>query len=114
MRLLTVSSEGAKFYRLVEETAEPGSRGGKASTPTTTISLVADASLPSFPHAKLGKYAPYHGRLAVIADPLGLHVIDCAGTGKELRLIPRASSINALSFSPRDSYIVTCEKFTQG
>lgn len=41
-------------------------------------------------------------------------MVDCAGSGKELRLIPRASSINALSFSPRDSYIITCEKFTQG
>ena len=50
----------------------------------------------------------------MIADPtIGLHVVDCE-TGKELRLILKPTAISALSFSPRDSYFITCEKFVQG
>jgi uncharacterized protein with WD repeat len=50
----------------------------------------------------------------VIADPtIGLHIVDCV-TGKELRLILKPTAISALSFSPRDSFFITCEKFVQG
>jgi WD40 repeat protein len=100
-RLLTVSSLGAIFYRL--------ENGAGA----TAASLVEEKSFASYPHAVLGKFAPYSGRLAVIADPIGLHVVDCA-TGKELRLILKSTPISAMSFSPRDSYLITCEKFVAG
>lgn len=61
----------------------------------------------------MGKFAPHYGRLAVIADPTGLHIVDCS-TGKELRLILKSTAISALSFSPLDSFFITCEKFVQG
>lgn len=103
MRLLAVSSLGAHFYRLEE--------GG--SGPTTAAALVPDTSFPAYPNATLGKFAPHSGRLAVIADPIGLHVVDCA-TGKEQRLILKSTAISAMMFSPRDTYLVTCEKFVPG
>ena len=34
--------------------------------------------------------------------------------GKEVRLILKPTAISALSFSPSDSYFITCEKFVQG
>ena len=75
---------------------------------------MVEPGFPSYPTASLGKFAPFSGRLAVIADPtIGLHVVDCV-SGKELRLILKPSTISALSFSPRDSFIITCEKFVQG
>jgi hypothetical protein len=101
MRILTVSSLGAVFYRLEE---------GSGAIPST---LVEEKSYPQYLNATLGKFAPYAGRLAVIADPIGLHVVDCA-VGKELRLIPKMTTISAMSISPRDSYLITCEKFVQG
>jgi WD40 repeat protein len=61
----------------------------------------------------LGKFAPSAGRLAVIADPVGLHVVDCT-TGKEQHLILKQTAISAMIFSPKDSFLVTCEKFVQG
>ena len=67
---------------------------------------------PVFPTAILGRFAPFNGYFAVIVDEIGLHFIDCA-TGKESRLIIK-SGVTALSFSPRDSYIISCEKFSSG
>jgi uncharacterized protein with WD repeat len=62
----------------------------------------------------LGKFAPSKGRVAVIADPsIGLHVVDCH-TVKEQRLILKPTAISALSFSPLDTWFITCEKFVQG
>jgi hypothetical protein len=100
MRILTVSREGAVFYRMEE-------REGSSS-------LVIDDDFPKYPFATLGKFAHHYGHFAVIADPtIGLHVVDCS-TGKEARLIIKSTAISALTFSPRDSFFVTCEKFLQG
>ncbi len=76
-------------------------------------SLQQDKSFPSYPLATLGKYSPLSGKFAVIADPTGLHIVDCHA-GKELRLVLHAQQISALAFSPRDTFFVTCEKFVQG
>lgn len=62
--------------------------------------------------ATKGSFCPSSGHLAVIADPIGLHVVDCT-TGKELRLILKSTAISAMRFSPHDSFLVTCEKFVK-
>jgi hypothetical protein len=72
-----------------------------------------EKGFPIYPGATLGKFAPFAGRLAVIADPIGLHIVDCVD-GRELRLILKSTPISSLAFSPRDTYIMTCEKFVQG
>lgn len=62
----------------------------------------------------MGKFAHFNGHFAVIADPtIGLHVVDCQ-SGKESRQILKSTAISALTFSPRDTFFVTCEKFVQG
>lgn len=98
MRVLAVSREGAHFYRLVEASGS---------------SLELEKAFPSYPVATLAKFAPHQGRLAVIADPMGLHIVDCHA-GREVKLIIRQTAISALSFSPLDRFFVTCEKFVQG
>lgn len=107
MRLLTVSKEGAYFHRLVEG---GGSAPGEQSA---TTQLVPETAFPSYPTATLGQFAPHAGRIAVIADPTGLHIVDCQA-GKELRLILKPTPISALAFSPKDHLLITCEKFVQG
>ena len=106
MRLLTVSKGGSFFYIMQEGTS--AEKGGAFKT-----ELLVDPSFPSYPLATLGKFAPFAGRLAVIADPVGLHVVDCT-TGKEQRLILKQTAISAMIFSPKDSFLITCEKFVQG
>jgi uncharacterized protein with WD repeat len=47
-------------------------------------------------------------------DEIGIHFIDSL-TGKEIRLIMKYKTGScAISFSPRDSYLITCDKFIQG
>ena len=105
LRILTVSNQGAVFYRLQE---------GNGTSADDKAKIIVEPGFPSYPTATLGKFAHYSGRLAVIADPtIGLHVVDCVA-GKEIRLILKPTAISALSFSPRDSYFITCEKFVQG
>jgi len=107
MRLLTVSKEGAYFHRLVEG---GGASPGEQSAATH---LELEKSFPSYPSATLGQFAPHGGRIAVIADPTGLHIVDCK-EGRELRLILKATPISALAISPCDNLLITCEKFVQG
>ena len=74
-----MSREGAYFYRLVEA----GSASIDQSAPVATNThLEVEKSFPSYPAATLGRFAPHYGRLAVIADPTGLHIVDCVN-GKE-------------------------------
>jgi|LauGreDrversion4_2_1035121.scaffolds.fasta_scaffold55302_4 uncharacterized protein with WD repeat len=101
MRLLIVSKEGAHFYRLIEASGSSGE------------TLEIEKNFPTYPTATLAKFAPNKGRLAIIADPIGLHIVDCH-SAKELRLILRSVAISAVSFSPLDTFFVTCEKFVQG
>ena len=74
MRLLVISKEGSQFLKLVEN-------GDAGET-----QLEPEVGFPVFPTATIGKFAPYSGLTAVIADEIGLHFIDTT-TGKEMRMI---------------------------
>lgn len=100
MRMLTLSSKGSSFYKLVE-----------GETPTAAR-MELDKQYPQYVGAVTGKFAPYSGGFAVIVDQLGIHFVDMK-SGKETRLIDQYQ-VNAISISPRDTYLVTCEKFVQG
>lgn len=43
---------------------------------------------------------------------MGMHFVDTT-TGKETRYVDQYS-VTALDISPRDTYVITCEKFTAG
>lgn len=100
MRLLVISKEGSQFLKLVEN-------GDAGET-----KLEPEVGFPVFPTATIGKFAPYSGLTAVIADEIGLHFIDTT-TGREMRMIMQ-TGIRDMIFSPRDNFLITCEKFTQG
>jgi hypothetical protein len=94
MRLLTLTDRGASFFKL-----------------TQTNTLEVDKDFPMFPAATLGKFAPHSGEFAVIADDLGLHFVDTR-SGKETKLITKMTPTGALDISPRDTYLITCDKFS--
>lgn len=60
----------------------------------------------------MAKFTPYSGQNAIIIDEIGMHFIDMK-TGKE-RLQIVKSGIVAMDFSPKDTYLITCEKYQQG
>lgn len=48
----------------------------------------------------------------MIVDASGIHYINTAN-GKEIRMIDQYS-VSAIDISPRDTYLITSEKFVQG
>jgi len=57
----------------------------------------------------LVKLAPYGGSQAAIIDEIGIHFVDME-TFKERLLIVK-TGVTSIDFSPRDTYLITCEKF---
>ena len=58
------------------------------------------------------KFAPYGGKQAAIVDEMGIHFVDST-SGKEKLQIAK-SGINYIDYSPRDTYLITSEKFVSG
>lgn len=72
-----------------------------------------DKVFPSYPAATLAKFAPHSGEFVVITDGLGLHFVDTK-TGQETKLVTKITPTGAIDISPRDTYLITCDKFQQG
>ncbi len=62
--------------------------------------------------AYLAKFAPFSGEQAAIIDEMGIHFIDTS-SGKEVLQIAK-SGINYIDYSPRDTYLITSEKYVSG
>lgn len=71
--------------------------------------LEEDIAYPKFPLAKVARFAPLSGQQAAIVDELGIHLVDMS-QGKETLFIA-ISGVEALKYSPADSYIITCEQY---
>jgi hypothetical protein len=96
MRIFTLTDRGVTFYKF---------------TPTNILEV--DKDFPLYPAATLAKFAPYSGEFAIVADDLGLHFVDTR-SGKETKLITKMTATGALDISPKDTYLITCDKFQQG
>lgn len=70
--------------------------------------LAEDDALPQYPQAKLARFAPHSGTHAAIVDELGIHFVDI-GSQRESLFVAQPG-IESLAYSPRDTYVVTCEK----
>lgn len=98
---MTLSSKGAQFYKLHSKTGSPAD-----------TQLALDTQFPSYASAITGKFAPHKGHFAVVVDTQGIHFVDTE-TGRESRFIEHFG-ITSIAISPRDTYLITCEKYNQG
>ena len=98
-KLLIVADEKASFFNLASE-----------NNSQSTL-LVEDPAFPKFPLAKVARFAPLSGQQAAIVDELGIHLVDMT-KGKETLQIA-TFGVEALGYSPADSYLITCEQFVQ-
>ena len=98
-KLLIVADEKASFFNLARD-----------NNSQSTL-LEEDASYPNFPLAKVARFAPLSGQQAAIVDELGIHLVDMS-LGKETLFIA-INGVEALKYSPADSYIITCEQYVQ-
>ena len=97
LRVMVLTKDGISFLRFRD-----GGDGVQAS-------LDDDKQLPTFPTAYLARFAPYSGTHAAIADEIGIHFIDMVSCKERLQIVK--SGIGAMEYSPRDTYLITCEKY---
>lgn len=67
-------------------------------------------SLPRYPNARAARFAPLEGKQAAVVDELGMHFVSME-TGAETLFVAQ-ENLETLKYSPADSYVVTCEKFS--
>ena len=90
---------GSHFFKLVEKEENK-------------IALEPENIFPVYPTASIAKFAPKYGQTAIIIDELGVHMIDMKEKKEKLMIL--RNGIGGINFSPLDTYLITCEKFTQG
>lgn len=67
-------------------------------------------SLPSFPSARAARFAPHEGKQAAVVDELGVHFVSMETSAETLFVAQQ--NLETLKYSPADSYVVVCEKFS--
>ena len=75
------------------------------------VTIADDNELPQYPTATISKFSSYSGSTAVVVTEQGLHLVDMVQ--KKERLLIANPGVTAIDFSPKDSYLVTCEKYSQ-
>ena len=73
------------------------------------FTLKVDETLPQYQKARIARFAPKSGNQAAIVTNVGLHLVDM--TAKQESHLLVQLDIVALEYSPRDSYVVCCEKW---
>ena len=73
------------------------------------IALEPDQEFPEYPTALIAKFASNLGQSAVIVDELGIHLVDTES--KKERLMISRSGIGGINFSPKDTYLISYEKY---
>jgi len=97
-KVLVFTNEGVKFFKLVESESR--------------FSLEEDSKFQQYPLAEHVKFAPYKGHQVSIVDEIGIHLIDMA-SGQEVTQIVK-EGVSALEYSPLDTYLISCEKYSHG
>jgi WD40 repeat protein len=101
-----LAKEGGRVYKV-----EPSNDQSKFPQ------LTPDSAFPSFPTAYVARFSPFSGKQLAVVDEIGIQFIN-ASTGKVEHMIAKhngtCNSISTIEYSPRDTYLITCEKHVQG
>ena len=79
---------------------------------TEQETLTQDEGYPTIKGCEIAQFSPINGKLLAAVSFEGVHVIDVE-TKQQLRLIEKKSII-AMEWSPKEKYIITCQKFKEG
>lgn len=58
----------------------------------------------------MAKFAPGTGKSLAVVDDIGIHFVDMDTGHETVQIVRGGDDISAIEFSPRDTYLVTCEK----
>lgn len=97
MKLVALTNEGPQIYSMDCQ-----------NTTTQAETLTKEDGYPQYLTADIAKFSPINGQSLAVVDHIGIHVIDIE-TKKE-RLTIERKGIIALQWTPRETYLVSCEK----
>jgi hypothetical protein len=79
-----------------------------SNTTTSNEVLTKEEGFPEYLTADIAKFSPINGANLAVVDHIGIHIVDVESK-KELLKIERKGII-ALEWTPRETYVITCEK----
>ena len=79
-----------------------------SNTTTSNEVLTKEEGFPEYLTAVIAKFSPINGANLAVVDHIGIHIVDVESK-KELLKIERKGII-ALEWTPRETYVITCEK----
>jgi uncharacterized protein with WD repeat len=113
LRLLVLADSTASFYTIQKDTSSGNTTKQTAANLSDASSaqsfLQVDSSLPVYSQARLARFAPYKGHQAAIVTNIGLHLVNLVEKKEALLLVQL--DLVALEYSPRDNYVICCEKW---
>jgi len=97
LKMLALSDVGPQIYTL-------------DCTGPTEI-LKQEDGYPIFDEASFAKYSPVHGKSYAVVDRQGIHVVDVE-TKQIISSVSRPGIVGT-QWSPKETYLITCEKMLQ-
>lgn len=70
--------------------------------------LTKELGFPQYLSADIAKFSPINGASLAVVDRIGIHIVDIE-TKKE-RLTIERKGIIALEWTPKETYVISCEK----
>jgi len=70
--------------------------------------LTKELDYPQYPSADIAKFSPVNGGSLAVVDRIGIHIVDVET--KQERLTIERKGIIALEWTPRETYVISCEK----
>lgn len=94
--MVALSNQGPQIFTL------------DCSSPSQTESLEKEEGYPEYLTAEIAKFSPIHGLTLAVSDNIGIHMVDVVT--KQERLFIERKGIIALEWSPKETYVTSCEK----
>jgi len=96
LKLVALSNRGPHMFSL------------NCSNPNQTETLIKEEGYPEYLTAEIARFSPIHGQTLAVVDNVGIHLVDIAS--KKEKLFIQRKNIIALQWSPKESYLISCEK----
>lgn len=74
--------------------------------------LIKEEGYPEYPGCELAKFSPINGKTLAVVTVKGIHLVDMES--KTERIFIERRGIIALEWSPKERYLISCEKQKEG
>ena len=100
LKVMALSDKGPQIYTF------------NCSNQVELETLTKDEGYPEFYAVEIAKFSPLNGGTIAVVDPFGMYLVDV--NSKQLRLKIDRPGIVDMQWTPRENYIVTCDKYKAG